>query len=31
LQAQRDQLISRIPRRVLADLARDQRRLGLAP
>ncbi len=31
LQSQREQLIGRIPRRVLADLARDQRRLGLSP
>lgn len=29
LQAQRTQLIARIPKNVLADLARDQRRLGL--
>lgn len=28
LQSQREQLISRIPRRQLADIARDQRRLG---
>lgn len=30
LESQRSQLISRIPKRVLSDLARDQRRLGLA-
>ena len=29
LQSQREQLIARIPKRVLADLAREQRRLGL--
>lgn len=31
LESQRAQLISRIPKRVLSDLARDQRRLGLTP
>ena len=30
LESQRAQLISRIPKRVLADLARDQRRLGFS-
>lgn len=30
LESQRSQLIARIPKRVLSDLARDQRRLGLA-
>lgn len=30
LQSQREQLIARIPKRVLADLAREQRRLGLS-
>lgn len=31
LQSQREQLIARIPRQVLSDLARDQRRLGFNP
>ena len=31
LQSQREQLIAQIPKRVLADLAREQRRLGFAP
>lgn len=30
LQSQREQLIARIPRQVLSDLARDQRRLGFS-